>query len=302
MKIYIIGAGAIGKALAVFLQQENRDVTIVRGSVDNQPAQERTITVINQDNRKFEQKITTTTFSSLDRIDGIVLVTAKAFANEALAEKLKSIDGFYSIVLLQNGLNIEQPFDSFDNLYRCVLFATSQFAEDGTVMFKSMPASPIGSLRGESTHVDTIVDQISTPYFGFKSEPNILKFVWDKVIINCAFNSICPLLEVDNGIFQRRADATRLAKIVIGECVELAGELGLELDQEEIEQRLLFISKHSDGQLISTLQDIRKGRSTEIESLNLEFARLANEAGMPGLVATTRLLGELTRLKSEINL
>ncbi len=36
-RIYIIGSGAIGKALAVFLALENKKVTLIRGSIDNQP-------------------------------------------------------------------------------------------------------------------------------------------------------------------------------------------------------------------------------------------------------------------------
>ncbi|HCZ36261.1 MAG TPA: ketopantoate reductase, partial [Cytophagales bacterium] len=33
--IYIIGAGAIGKALAVFLNRAGKNVTLVRGSVND---------------------------------------------------------------------------------------------------------------------------------------------------------------------------------------------------------------------------------------------------------------------------
>lgn len=46
--IYIIGSGAIGKALAVFLQQENKPVILVRGSVDHRPEEVNTLTVLDQ--------------------------------------------------------------------------------------------------------------------------------------------------------------------------------------------------------------------------------------------------------------
>ena len=67
------------------------------------------ITVTNQDNQKFQQRIMTTTFSHLTSINGIVVIATKAFANAELAGKLKNIKGDFSIVLLQNGLNIEKP-------------------------------------------------------------------------------------------------------------------------------------------------------------------------------------------------
>lgn len=300
--IYIIGSGAIGKALAVFLKQENKKVFLVRGSIDNKPEIENLITVTNQEGRKFQQKIKTTTLSNLTIIDGIVLITAKAFANKELAQKLKNKEGDFSIILLQNGLNIEQPFADFEKVYRCVLFSTSQIIGENNIAFKMVTASPVGNVRGTDENTDLIVNLINTPYFGFKSEPEILKYIWDKVIINCAFNSICPLLETDNGIFHRNHGAMKLAKTIIGECTIIAAKYGVELDPEEIEEKLRLISKRADGQLISTYEDIRNKRRTEIESLNLEISRLADEIGMSELVTNTRVLGEMIRIKSEIKM
>ncbi len=301
-KIYIIGSGAIGKALAVFLQQENKPVILVRGSVDHIPEEVNTLTVTDQDNQEFRQDITTITFSNLSTINGIVLIATKTFANSDIAKKLRKVKGSFSIVLLQNGLNIERAFDDFDQVYRCVLFSTSQIINKDTIRFKTVTDSPVGFIQGGNSNLEMIVNEISTPYFGFRSEPNILKYAWEKTIINCAFNSICPLLEVDNGIFHRNPEATRLAKKIIGECIELAKTLNIELDQSEIEKTLMLISKRADGQLISTYEDIRKGRRTEIDSLNLEISRLADEIGVPELVSNTKLLGEMIRIKSEIKL
>ena len=298
--IYIIGSGAIGKSIAVFLQQDNKKVVLVRGSVDHKSEKEIMIRVVNQDNQEFHQNITTTTFSNLDSIHGIVLITVKTHANAAIAKKLMKVKGVFSITLLQYGLNIERPFESFDEVYRSVIFSTSQVINGNTVRFKAVSDSPIGTIKGNRSKLDSTIKQIHTPYFGFRSEPNISKYVWNKVVINCAFNAICPLLEVDNGVFHRNSDATRLAKTIISECVALAEKYNVGLDQTEIEEKLIQISRRADGQLISTYEDIRNRRKTEIESLNLEIARLADEIGMPELVANTKLLGEMIQIKSEI--
>ena len=81
MIIYIIGAGAIGKALAVFLKGENKDVLLVRGSVDNQTEIYNKISVSNQNEQIFEQEILTTTLNNLDSINGIVLICTKSYSN-----------------------------------------------------------------------------------------------------------------------------------------------------------------------------------------------------------------------------
>jgi len=87
---------------------------------------------------------------------------------------------------------------------------------------------------------------------------------------------------------------------IIKECVNLAKEVQIELDMKNIEEKLLKISKSSDGKLISTLQDINNKRRTEIEFLNLEIARIAEEIGKSGLTKETKLLGELIKIKSEM--
>lgn len=300
-KIYIIGSGAIGKALAVFLQQENKQVLLVRGSVDHIPDTEETITVIGKEST-FQQRIATTTFKGLQAINGIVLITVKAFANREIAQKLKEKEGDFSVVLLQNGLHVERPFEGFDNVYRCVLFSTSQVTGDNEVTFKSVTSSPVGSVRGNNNGLQDLVDTINTQHFGFRSETDITPILWTKVIANCAFNSICPLLETDNGIFIRNSEAAKLARTVIEECVALAQEQGINLDKDAIEKNLLLISQRSDGQLISTYMDILQNRRTEIESLNLEISRMANDMGIPETVTYTRLLGELVQLKSTIKI
>nr|WP_321356414.1 2-dehydropantoate 2-reductase [uncultured Draconibacterium sp.] len=301
-KIYIVGSGAIGKALAVFLQHENKEVVLVRGSVDNMPDEKVLITVTNKEDKKFQQEIITTTFSNITAINGIVLITAKAFANAELAKKLKAKAGNFSIVLLQNGLNIEKPFNDFEHVFRCVLFATSQLMGKNNVSFKMVTDSPVGNLKGGNFKLDAVINQINTLYFGFKSESDIQKVVWEKVIINCAFNSICPLLETDNGIFHRNPEANELAKTIISECIKVANKRGVKLEQKEIEEKLILISQRADGQLISTYEDIRNERRTEIDSLNLEIARLAEKMGIREQVNNTRLLGEMIQLKSTIGI
>ncbi|AEM71627.1 2-dehydropantoate 2-reductase [Allomuricauda ruestringensis DSM 13258] len=300
-KIYIVGSGAIGKALAVFLQQENKQVVLVRGREDNIPDTEDTITVVGKDNT-FQQRIITTTFSAIQAINGIVLIATKAFANTVIAKKLKDKEGDFSLVLLQNGLHVERPFQEFDKVYRCVLFSTSQVTEDNKVTFKSVMSSPVGNLQGNNDGLEDVIDKINTPYFSFHSEPDITRHIWTKVIANCAFNSICPLLETDNGIFIRNANALQLARTIIEECVSLAQRQGIDLDCDTIEKNLMLISQRSDGQLISTYVDILHNRRTEIESLNLEVAKLADDLGIPETVTHTRLLGELIQLKSAIKM
>lgn len=300
--IYIVGAGAIGMTLAVLLRQSGKEVILLRGRRGNPLEIENTgLTVECSDGTNLTASIPIRTLEQVEFLQGIVLITSKSFGNPELAQRLNGKTGPSSLVLLQNGLGIEEPFleAGFPEVYRCVLLATSQVQAPHTVRYKPVAASPIGVIRGHESRLAELVKQLSTSWFPFRAEVSIQQTIWEKVIINCVFNAICPLLGVDNGIFHRNASALALAGEVIDECIAVAGEVGVVLDREEVEQRLLQISQRSDGQLISTLVDINHGRETEIDTLNLAVARMALQLGRPELASRTRLLGELTRLKSE---
>jgi 2-dehydropantoate 2-reductase len=297
--IYIIGNGVIAKGLAVALSLKGKNVTIIRGSVDHQKAYQENIEV-STGTQNFKARVTISTFSNHPALDGLILLANKSFGNAQLAEKLEVIGKSSPIIFLQNGLGIEDCFIElgFTQLYRCVLMATSQAIGADNVTLKVVAASPIGIIKGSSDNLNHIVEQINTGLFSFRVEENIQILIWKKVITNCVFNSICPLLEIDNGVFHRNVAALEIGKKVIGECISVANEKGIALTADDVLQNVLTISKMSDGQKISTYQDILNKRETEIETLNFAVAKLGHLFGHT--LPITSLLGEMTKLKSEL--
>ncbi|RPG30217.1 MAG: ketopantoate reductase family protein [Muricauda sp. TMED12] len=303
MNIYIIGAGAIGKALAVFLKRKGCKVQLVRGSMDDGSIRYEQIELNLEEDRVISENIKVSTLSAIPKMEGIVLLTNKSFGNQGLSEKLRHKTRKTPVILLQNGLGVERPFieSGFDQLYRCVLFATAQTLSGNQVRYRSVSASPIGRVREKTPLLRTLVAQVDSPLFRFSEVENIEQIVWKKTMANCVFNSICPLLEVDNGIFRRNSEVFALAREVIAECVVISQAKGIDLDAKDIEEQVLAISKLSDGQFISTLQDIQNHKETEIETLNLEIHRIAQELGMEAQIKNTKLLGELIKAKSKLN-
>jgi 2-dehydropantoate 2-reductase len=304
MNIYIIGAGAVGKALAVFLSRAGKNVTLVRGSVDGEARRVENIRVVLNDETETGAEIEIGTLSDYPRLDGLVVLTNKSFGNAQLSRALKGKTNDSPLVVLQNGLGVERPFIELDfpEVYRCVLFVTSQILPDGKIRFKPVSVSPVGTIKGNPANLARVVGELDNSAFPFKAESDIQTVIWKKAIINSVFNSICPLLEVDNGVFHRDPRVLAIAVRVVEECVAVAAEKGIDLDTAEVIDRLLLISKSSDGQLISTLQDINNKRPTEIETLNFAIAGIAEQSGREHLVTETKLLGELTRLKSNLSL
>lgn len=302
MKIYIIGAGAVGKALAVCLQQQGKHVELVRGHVEEGVPHKQKIVLQFKDGAEIQEDIQVSSLKDHDRLDGLVVLTNKSFGNKALSEKLVAKAKEAPIVLLQNGLGVEQPFleKGFAEVYRCVLFVTCQYTDENTISYKPVAESPIGTINQNTSDLKSVVDTLDTPNFRFVEETDIQRIIWKKAIANCVFNSICPLLEVDNGIFHRNEEVMSMAKRVIAECALIANKKGIDLGVYELEDQVLKISRMSDGQFISTLQDINNKRETEIDTLNIEIFRMAQALNVSDKVQETRILGELVKLKSEL--
>jgi 2-dehydropantoate 2-reductase len=302
-KIYIVGAGAIGMSLAVILLHSGRSVTAVRTSTSKQSWGTARIAVQYNEGLPIEAPVEMESLSRLQRVlDGIIVITAKATANRLIASELRQKKAIGPIIVMQNGIGVESPFidSGFPDIYRCVLYATSQEKEENSFLFRSVTASPIGAVKGDARELRNIVELLNTSRFQFRVEDRIKEETWKKTIMNAVFNSICPLLEVDNGIFCRDQKVADIALEIVREAIEVTKRIGLNFNEKALMEQLLMISQRSDGQLISTLQDLKNGNETEIEFLNLAIARTA-EGLIPSVnVSKTKFLGELISIKSKL--
>lgn len=297
--IYILGSGAVGFPLAAYLAKAGRTVVAVRTSKKNIPRSTIPITV-RQGSNEISVPVETISLSNLNRIDGMIVIATKSYANQAIAQELKNKGAAGPIVVMQNGVGVERPFvdAQFSPVYRCILYVTSQTVSEYHFTFSLITQSPIGVVSGDGTSLDKCVEDLTTVEFPFRAEANIQREAWKKTIINAVFNSICPLLEVDNGIFARDEETANLAREVVRECVALTDRLNMQLSESELMDQLMRISKGSK-QLISTLQDIRTGRRTEIDSLNLEIARVAALTEPRIHLPRVELLGKMILIKSQ---
>lgn len=298
-KIYVLGCGAIGMSLTACLANHGRDVVAVRTSKDDVPAKKIPITVVG-DASELKVQVETVSLSKLTDPNGTVVVSAKSYANGRIAEALLNKRFRGPIVILQNGLGVETPFvdANFKEIYRGVLYATAQIISENEVRFRQVDSSPVGSIQVDNNDVEKRVDLLNTPAFQFHSERNLETAIWKKTIVNSVFNSICPLLNTDNGIFHRDQKAFGLAGEIVAECVEVARAGGILLTKSEVMEQVVQISRRSEDVLISTLQDIRNGKETEMESLNLELVRIGNSLKPAVRLERTKLLGELVQAKS----
>lgn len=295
----MLGGGAIGLPLAACLTQAGRRAVAVRTSRRDVPKSTVTITVRTGEG-SLSVPVETISLSRLTEFDGTIVVATKSYANKEIARALEDKSATGPLVVMQNGMGVEQPFldANFSPIYRCVLFFTSEAVSEYEFITRPVAASPIGVVRGGAAGLAACVEELTTTAFPFRPEANIQETIWRKAIINAVFNSICPLLDADNGVFAQDEEVAGLAREVVHECVTLAQRLHMTLDERELMKQIVRISETSAGIPISTLQDIRRGRPTEIEFLNLEMVRLAAALQPPVELPRTELLGKMISAKA----
>lgn len=301
--VYIIGCGAIGFPLAAFLTNMGRNVVAVRSSLSLQSGHTSLITTHQQD----DIAQTLVPVISLDKLTdtaGVYVITSKSTANHDIAERLKTIGVKGPIIIMQNGLDVEDAFieRGFEDIYRTVLYFTSETKENYNYSIIPVKASPIGIVKGSPGQFNDTVSLLQNPTLTLDPTDNIAAHAWQKTIANVVYNSLCPLLNQDNGIFHRESKAMVLADELIRECLIVAHAIGVNLEYELIRNQVLSISKASDGLLISTLQDLNAGRRTEMDYINLAIARKANSYGLSSSVPRINLLGQLVLLKEQLGL
>jgi 2-dehydropantoate 2-reductase len=107
--------------------------------------------------------------------------------------------------------------------------------------------------------------------------PNIQADVWHKLVINCVVNSITAILGCEvGGIANPHLEP--LKRLVIDECIAVAAREGVVFDTNFIgEIDDFFRPSHN---VASMLQDLRRGRPTEIGYLNGAVAAIGGRHGL----------------------
>ena len=112
---------------------------------------------------------------------------------------------------------------------------------------------------------------------------NIRGAVWGKVLYNCSLNPLGAILDVPYGELAS-PHTWAIIEDVVKECFAVAASVGVTLKWNEPAAYLELLRSRqlpdTAAHRASMLQDIERGRRTEIDHLNGAIARLARERGI----------------------
>ncbi|HEX8680179.1 MAG TPA: 2-dehydropantoate 2-reductase, partial [Chthoniobacterales bacterium] len=122
-----------------------------------------------------------------------------------------------------------------------------------------------------------IADTLNAAGLDCRISPDIAADVWRKLIYNCVVNPITAMVGSRvGGITDPRLAPVK--RIVIDECVAVAAAEGITF-QDDFMHEIDTVFAGSPN-IVSMLQDLRRGRATEIDYMNGAVAALAETHGI----------------------
>ncbi|KAJ5998727.1 2-dehydropantoate 2-reductase family protein [Penicillium sp. IBT 35674x] len=231
-----------------------------------------------------------------------VVITAKnisnAHANLASQISPSVTPGVTTIVLIQNGLNIEQ---SYFNLFprNIVLSGISMIGSEeikpGFIKHSFADHLTIGSFHNPNLESAKEYEEAER-FVGIYSaggktvcmyDRNVLWNRWKKLVYNSSINPICALTGLDAGQIRLAGDSiSRLVRDAMREIEAAAKASGYELPVDIVEF-MATVDPVEDHFAPSMLQDVRKGNSIEYEYLLGEPLREGQRLGVAMPVLST---------------
>ncbi len=303
MRILVMGAGAIGSVFGGLLARIGQDVTMIGRSQNMGAVQEHGVVISGIWGIHIIEDIATAT-----RVEDIpadssfeaILITTKAYDTASAVESVLPFVGPDTLVVsLQNGLG---------NLETITRLVGPERAVGGRVIFgvdMVEPGHPHITVYGGEVLLGTpggvitesllkLVDTITYAGIPTRAVDNIDAAIWGKALYNVSLNALSALLNVPYGALLN-SDASRLLmETLINETFEVAHAANAPLLWRTTEEyrQVLFeeLIPPTAAHYSSMHADLRKGKRTEIDSLNGAVLRLGWEHGIAAPVNATLTL------------
>jgi 2-dehydropantoate 2-reductase len=260
--IYILGAGSIGSVYGALLSQQNQ-VTLIGRASHMKAIANNGLELVGDRTGTF-RPATSLQITEIPPKTLLMLCVKAYDLYESLAAIQPLIRKDTVILLLQNGLGIEKE------AWRAT--KKTGIHRRGIVRFGSELQDP-GQVQVSWN--DTILDkdpvsrQIAKTFkmcdLAVSMSEEFQTDVWRKVVINCITNPLTAILQVQTSELIS-PQLRPLWHAIVEECIQVGSAEGVELDASILQLMEQHLPRYTNQ--TSMLQDILRGRKTEIRFLN----------------------------------
>jgi 2-dehydropantoate 2-reductase len=285
MKIAVMGAGAMGSLFGGLLADAGEDVTLIdvwKEHVDAINARGLRIMGISGD-RTIEVNSTTDP-GKVGPVDLVIIFVKSYDTAEAARDALPMASDGTVFLSLQNGLgNIDKIAEAAGRhrIIRGVTAQGSTMMGPGEIYHAGQGPTVIGELYEASTErVERIAKAFNHAGIHTEISSNIMGALWSKVLVNVGINPLTALTGLRNGELLDHPEIRRVMKRAVEEATMVAQSLGIEMEFYNPVEKVYEVAEATAANRSSMLQDVERGRKTEIDTLNGAIAELGGRIGV----------------------
>ena len=319
LKIGIVGAGAIGSALAAQLALAGQPVSLVARGARRESLTKHGIRLRDQSGGIRIAQPAVIAPEGLGALDLVIAAVKAQALPELLPQLAQAMSPSACLMPAVNGLpwwyfqdtsrfggtaliSVDPrrdllPLFAPERLIGCVVYTRAAIDGDGEIVVRGQQSLRIGRV-GAGDAPTTIGDQLASAGIGISIEDDIRREVWRKLVRNASTNLVSGLTGATLEQMSQDAGLLEIVTGIASEVIALASRFDRPLASEL--DRFVDELRRAGPHLTSTLQDIRAGREPELDALAaapLEAARLVQH-DMPFLRHILALLRAQLRYTS----
>ncbi|HWU39496.1 MAG TPA: 2-dehydropantoate 2-reductase [Candidatus Acidoferrum sp.] len=307
-RLAVLGVGAIGSNIGAYLTRAERDITLI----DMWPAHIEQM-------KRHGLRVTSQDEDFTVRVKAVHLADVCTLHEpfDAIFLSVKSYDSVWAATFIapylkpggvllpaQNSINEDwvAPVIGFTRTVGCVVTLGAGLYEPGHVLrtsTSSRPSFALGELNGMLTsRLQELVDLLS-PVGPARATANLWGERWAKLIVNSMANAIAGITGMGSAEMRSNNDVFTITLKIAAEAFAVAERLGVQVEPvggipakvyreaisgaglEDLRSQWIERGRALGAGRPSLLQDVMKGRRTEVDYLNGYVARKGREVGVP---------------------
>lgn len=288
MRIAVIGAGAIGSALAAGIARAGANVTLVARGQRLTLLRAAPVRIIS-DSGAWEQAVPTL---ALDDLTGPIDLAIACVKTPDLPGALTALGGKLAphgaVLTLQNGVEAhEQAAAILPDAAPDVAIVAGrmhgffELESDAVRHVGVAPSILLGCTHGAADQAEALVTRaFAGSGIAATASPDIVRALWEKFMLAAALGSTACALGVPAGQVCTVPGGAELLRAAMAEIAALARLAGVTLGTAEIAATMDFIGTFPRAATTSLQRDLLAGRRSEYAALTGAVPRLAQRYGL----------------------
>jgi 2-dehydropantoate 2-reductase len=286
VKVAVVGAGGVGSIFGGRLAAASHDVWLVHRRAEVVEAiRQHGLRLTTPAGDEHIQLHATTQAAEVGAVD-LVLILTKSTDTRAAAEASRPLLRTKTLVLtLQNGLgNLETIADILgpERTLMGMTYLGAALRGPGHAEFAAAGPTFVGEPHGVlSERVLELARVFSAAGVPTQATDRLWDLVWGKLLINAALNATCALSGAGGDDALASRALYNWLGLVAEETARVAVALGIQLPYADPAERVRQHCRDVGPAKPSMLQDMERGRLTEIDAINGAVVREGQRLGVP---------------------